>query len=106
MRLITLGQYLFGFLKVGNMRIKSCLAQEGASEIRDLLHLFWRGIVNYYPSGYYGPGNSHSLDGLLVYLDATKSSESQYSVSERRKVLFHPFYDSPYYSAAAKWGVT
>lgn len=87
------------------MRIKSCLDQESASEIRDLLHLFWLGEVNYCPSGYHGSKNSHSLDGLLVYLDAKKLAKEQHLIPEQMKTLVHPFYDSPYYYAAAKWGL-
>ncbi len=95
------------------MLIKSCLDAKSSSEIRSLLELFWLRKVNYCPSGYHGPNNSHSLDGLLVYLDAQQTLERHHPVEkqvdqleEQMDQLIKPFYDSPYYYAAAKWGLS
>jgi hypothetical protein len=95
------------------MRVKSCLDAKSSLEIRSLLELFWLRKVNYWPSGYHGPNNSHSLDGLLVYLDAQQNldgkrpiEEQMDQLKEQMDQLIQPFYDSPYYYAAAKWGLS
>lgn len=86
--------------------IKSRVDQESISEIRELLYLFWSAQIPYCMNSYHGLDNAHSLDGLVLYLDAKRISNPTSSLESQMINLAASFYESPYYYAAAKWGLS